>query len=43
MNGPKCTLRDKNGNPLRSYDSHDDFTRDLYGSPSDDAICSPLC
>ena len=33
INGSKSTLRDKCGNPLGSYDSHDDFTRDLYGNP----------
>ena len=33
MNGSKYTLRDKHDNPLGSYDSHDDFTRDLYGNP----------
>ena len=43
MNGSKCTLRDKYGNPLGSYDSHDDFTRDLYGNPSEEAICSSPC
>ena len=33
MNGSKSTLRDRHGNLLGSYDSHDDLTRDLYGNP----------
>jgi len=33
IDGSKQTLRDKHFNPLGSYDSRDDWTRDKYGNP----------